>query len=204
MSLPLADLGASGWRLVYVVSLVWLLVAGRPAAPPAGDAALRGTPAPRDRDRRRRTGARRPPAVRRSSPSVGVRRQPVRRAGVVLPEPLPRRRARVQRRRHRAVHARHRDAGVARADRSAAASPTRAAGGAILAVALPLATALLVASFSSSGSAMWVAAFFGGLLGGLRLPGVRGVPHRAVPHRHAAARPAASSPRRRWSAAASG
>ncbi len=44
-------------------------------------------------------------------------RQPLRRSGVVLPEPLPRRRARLHGRRNRFVHAVHRDAGVVRVDR---------------------------------------------------------------------------------------
>ena len=92
-------------------------------AAPARDAPLRT--APRDR------AATRPPPVH-DHLRRGDQRQPVRRPGVVLPEPLPRRRARLHRRRHRPVHAVHRDAGIARADRRRPARrhgrPSRRAG----------------------------------------------------------------------------
>ena len=40
VSLPLADLGTGGWRLVYVVTLIWLLVAVSSGATAAGDGAF--------------------------------------------------------------------------------------------------------------------------------------------------------------------
>ena len=87
MALPLADLGAWGWRLVYVVPLVVPGGRRRHAPPPAREPPLRGAA---------RVGARRwPPPALRAPRRLGAAGQPVRRAGLVLPEPLPEGRARL-------------------------------------------------------------------------------------------------------------
>ena len=93
IALPLADVGASGWRLVYVVSLVWCLVAldlARRLPETGGSTAAHITKA-----------THRPPINRRRLgllAAVAFMRQHLRRAGEFLPEPLPHRRAGVQRR----------------------------------------------------------------------------------------------------------
>ena len=116
IALRLADVGSEGWRLIYLLSAIWFIAAwdlqrGLPETPP-----LRGPPGDRGADR----GGRGPPPAPRSAGAGVPRRrvrQPVRRPGLVLPEPLPRRRPRLLRRRHRPVRHLHRDAGRHRADR---------------------------------------------------------------------------------------
>ena len=61
VALRLADLGTDGWRLIYLLSLIWLLPAYQPDPPAAGDASFPA--APHDRP------APRSPSVRRSSRS---------------------------------------------------------------------------------------------------------------------------------------
>ncbi len=107
ITLPLADIGESSWRFIYVVALVWLVVAvdiarrlpettrfTRPhkVAPPLDPAALRDA-----RPRRHR-------------------RQLLRRPGELLPEQLPGGRTRLLGRPDRVVHALDRDAGRHRLD----------------------------------------------------------------------------------------
>ena len=119
MALPLADLGESGWRYVYLVTLVWLVV--------AVDIARRLPET---------TRFQRPHAIAPQLDRQAVRharrrrrvRQLLRRAGELLPEQLPEGHPRLRRRTDRAVHARHRHARRRSVWWSAAASPTCAAG----------------------------------------------------------------------------
>ena len=86
IALPLADLSAGAWRLVYLVALIWLRRGGRHRPPAPRDPALRA-PA-------RRRAADRPPPVRRAR-RRGPAGQPVRRPGEPVPERLPQGRARL-------------------------------------------------------------------------------------------------------------
>ena len=86
MALPLADISAGSWRLVYLVALVWLVVAVDIARRLPGDPALRA-PA-------RRRPADRPPPLRRPRRRRPAR-QPVRRPGQPVPERLPQGRPRL-------------------------------------------------------------------------------------------------------------
>ena len=118
MALPLADLGPGAWRLVYVVSLVWLVAAVDIARrlPETRRFERPHVVAPR-LDRRRFAVI----------ATVALLDQPVRGPGEPVPERLPGGRARLLGDDDRHLHDRHRDAGRARARRSAGASPTSAA-----------------------------------------------------------------------------
>ena len=84
-SLPLADLGVGGWRLVFVVPLLGLAPrAGREQAA-AGEPALRGATR-----RRRLRGA---PRTLLAPCDLGDVAEPVRRPGLGVPEPVPEERA---------------------------------------------------------------------------------------------------------------
>ena len=89
MALPLADIGESAWRFIYVVTLIWLVV--------AVDIARRLPETTRfavhTRSHRRSTGA-----GSARSHSWRCLRQLLRRTGELLPEQLPRRDARLLRR----------------------------------------------------------------------------------------------------------
>jgi len=163
MSLPLADLGEGGWRLVYVVSLVWLLVAldltRRLRETPRFDH-LVATPGPRAHVRRRRFFTIAAVAV-----SANL---------FVAPASFFQNRYLDDVRGYSA-------SGIALFTLSTAtpASLGFVVGGRladmtgrrrVLALALPLATALLVTSFSIGGPMMWVSAACGGFCGGIAYP----------------------------------
>lgn len=169
MSLPLADLGDGGWRLVYVVSLLWLLV--------AADLARRLPETPRFEALRARrvsegAAAGRPHVVRRRFLMI---------AAVGLAANLFVAPASFFQNRYLDDVRGYSGAGIALFTLSTAtpASIGLILGGRfadtagrrrILAIALPVSTALLVTSFSTSGSVMWTTAFLGGLLGGFSYP----------------------------------
>ena len=77
IALPLADVGPSGWRLVYLVSLVWCLVALDLAR-----AAARDAPVPAAHITRTSHGRRSTAGGWRLLAAVAVRRQPLHRPGV--------------------------------------------------------------------------------------------------------------------------
>ncbi len=107
IALPLADLGESSWRYIYVVTLVWLVVAVDIARrlPETTRFARPHTIAPPHR----------PPALRNAR-DRGHRGQLLRRPGERLPEQLPGGRSRFLRDADRVVHALDRDAGRYRLD----------------------------------------------------------------------------------------
>ena len=168
-------LGRASWRLVYVVALVWLVV--------AVDIARRLP----ETERFERPHVVAPPLDRRRfAVLAGGRpaRQPLRRPGQPLPERLPRGRARLL--------------GRARSPSFTLATATPAGIGLIvggriadirgrrrvIAVALPLATALVVRRPTPSAARRCgCRRSLAGVLGGDRLPGARRLPHRAVPDR---------------------
>ena len=90
MALPLADISASSWRLVYLISLVWLRRRRRHRPPAAGDASI-PTPACH-------RPATRPAPVRRARLGRHAG-EPLRGAGQPVPERLPRGRPRASPRR---------------------------------------------------------------------------------------------------------
>ena len=169
ISLPLADLGTRGWRLVYVVALVWLLV--------ALDLTRRLT----ETDRFRRAHAARHDV-----------------SGAVVPVALPWRRlaiiatvafsanlfvASASYFQNRYLHnvRGYSGAGIAAFTLTTAtpASLGFVIGGRIadttgrrrlLATTMPIATTMLVLSFCVGGPLMWLSAFLAGLLGGISYP----------------------------------
>jgi MFS family permease len=164
MSLPLADLGPAGWRLVYVVSLVWLVVAldltRRLRETPRFEAMHASVHLPKVHLRRRRFF---------TIASVAV-------FANLFVAP-----ASFFQNRYLADIRGYSGGGIAL---FTVATATPAAlgfvlGGRIadtvgrrrvLAIALPLATALLVASFNVWGRPMWLCAGFGGFSGGVAYP----------------------------------
>jgi len=169
ISLPLADLGTRGWRLVYVVALVWLLVA------------LDLTRRLAETDRFRRAHAARHDV-----------------SGAVVPVALPWRRlaiiatvafsanlfvASASYFQNRYLHnvRGYSGAGIAAFTLTTAtpASLGFVIGGRIadttgrrrlLATTMPIATTMLVLSFCVGGPLMWLSAFLAGLLGGISYP----------------------------------
>jgi len=168
-SLPLADLGEGGWRLVYVVSLVWLLV--------ALDLTRRLPETPRFERLQERRAA---------GPSAAARAHVRRRrfaaiAGVGLAANLFVAPASYFQNRYLDDVRGYTGAGIAMFTLATAtpASLGLVIGGRladtngrrrVLALALPASTALLVVSFFVAGRWMWAAAFLGGLLGGTAYP----------------------------------
>jgi MFS family permease len=163
MSLPLADLGTAGWRLVYVVALLWLLVAldltRRLQETPRFDRMVH-TPAARAHVRRRRFAILATVAV-----SANL---------FVAPASFFQNRYLDDIRGYSAL-------GITLFTLSTAtpASLGFVVGGRladmtgrrrVLAVALPIGTALIVTSFAIGGPLMWVAAAFGGFCGGIAYP----------------------------------
>ena len=121
MALPLADISASSWRLVYLVALVWLVVAVDIARRLARDEALRA-PA-------RHRAAPRPPPVRRAGGGRPAD-EPLRRPGQPVPERLPGGHPGLLGHDDRHLHAGHGDAGRDRPDpRRAGRRPQADAGG---------------------------------------------------------------------------
>ena len=108
MALPLADIGESSWRLVYLVTLIWLVVAVDISRRLPETVPLRAAA-------RRRAAARSAP-LRHAGDGRRLR-QLLRGPGELLPEPLPPRGPRLRRRDDRAVHAHHRHPGRARPGR---------------------------------------------------------------------------------------
>jgi MFS family permease len=168
-SLPLADLGPAGWRLVYVVSLVWLLV--------ALDLTRRLPETPRFEALQER----------RAAGSSTAARAHVRRgrflaiAAVGLAANLFVAPASYFQNRYLDDVRGYTGAGIALFTIATAtpASIGLVIGGRladtagrrrVLALALPASTALLVVSFFVPGRWMWASAFFGGLLGGTAYP----------------------------------
>jgi len=160
MALPLADLGESAWRLVYLVTLVWLVVAV---------------------DISRRL----PETIRFTRPHVVAPPLDRRRLGIlvavavsvnffVAPASF------FQNRYLREV--RGFDAGMISIFTLTTATPAAlglVVGGRLadmrgrrrlIAVALPVATSLILASFAVGGAPMWLSAFGGGFIGGIAYP----------------------------------
>jgi MFS family permease len=168
-SLPLADLGRGGWRLVYVVSLVWLLV--------AADLTRRLPETPRF-EALREVRAHRLSAAGHAHVR---RRRFVMIAGVGLAANLFVAPASYFQNRYLDDVRGYSGAGIALFTIATAtpASVGLVLGGRLadtrgrrrlLGTALPASTALLICSFFLSGGWMWTAAFFGGLLGGVAYP----------------------------------
>jgi MFS family permease len=164
MSLPLADLGRNGWRLVYVVALLWLVV--------AADLTRRLRETPRF-DALRRDGA--------ASAARVQRRRFVALAAVAVFANVFVAAASFFQNRYLDDVRHYSGAGIALFTVSTAtpASLGFVVGGRIadstgrrrvLALALPSGTALLVTSFVVHGAPMWWAAGFGGFLGGVGYP----------------------------------
>ena len=171
MSLPLADLGAGGWRLVYVISLVWLLI--------ALDLTRRLTETPRFNAL---AEARRSASVAHPLAPVHIRRRRfIAIASVsifanlfVAPASF------FQNRYLRDI--RGYDGTSLALFTICTATPASlgfVVGGRVadmvgrrrvLSIALPIGTGMLVASFTVSGSLMWVAAGLGGFFGGIAYP----------------------------------
>ena len=121
IALRLADLGARGWRLLYVIPLAGPADRRRGGPPPAREPALRGPP------RRGRHGRPRPAPA--AAGRLGRPGQPVRGAPVAVRQPVPARRAGLQRRSHRAACRSRSARPPPSASWSAGASPTCGAGG---------------------------------------------------------------------------
>ena len=159
-ALPLADVSASSWRLVYVVALIWLVVAidiarrlpethrfERPhvVAPPH-------RPAP-PRDRRRDRAA----------------RQPVHRAGEPVPERLPQGRAGFSATMiaiFTLVTATPAFIGLVVGGRVADMRGRRR----IIAVTVPIGAAFVVVSYSVGGPPMWLSVFLAATIGAIAFP----------------------------------
>ena len=107
MALPLADISASSWRLVYVVALVWLVV--------AVDIARRLPETKRFERPHVIAPPPRPPPLRRPG-GGGPADEPLRRPGQPVPERLPGGHPRVLGHDDRHLHAGHGDAGRHRPD----------------------------------------------------------------------------------------
>ena len=160
IALPLADIGTSGWRYIYVVTLVWLLVAVSIA---------RRLPRP---------ALRRPPRrrARRSSAGASPRSPLV----AVLANMFVAPASFFQNRYLEDV--RGYSAALIALFTLATATPAGIGlivGGRLadvrgrrrlLAVALPLATALIVVSFAVGGAPMWLARSLGGFVGAIAYP----------------------------------
>lgn len=164
MALPLADAGAGGWRLVYLVSLVWLLA--------ALSVSRRLTETERfthvvetSRVRRARVDRRRFAVIGAVAFTANLFVAPASyfqnrylddvrgysAAGITL---------------FTIATATPASLGFVLGGRVADTTGRRR----VLALALPLATAALVVSFSIGGWVMWVSAFTGGLVGGIAYP----------------------------------
>lgn len=163
-SLPLADLGTQGWRLVYVVALVWLLI--------AVDLTRRLTETHRFTQARSTRRMRPRRLDRRRLAIIGV----VAFSANIFVAPA----SYFQNRYLDDVRG-YSGAGIAAFTLITAtpASLGLVLGGrvadttgrrVVLTTALPAATALLVLSFTVGGWPMWLAAFTGGLLAGLAYP----------------------------------
>lgn len=163
-SLPLADLGEQGWRLVYVMALVWLIV--------AADLTRRLTETHRFTRARDSARMRRLPLDRRRLATIGV----VAFSANIFVAP-----ASYFQNRYLDDVRDYSAAGIAAFTlvTGTPASLGLVLGGRIadtsgrrivLTTALPAATALLALSFTVGGWPMWLAAFSGGLLAGLAYP----------------------------------
>jgi MFS family permease len=164
MALPLADLGEQGWRLVYVVSLVWLIV--------AVDVSRRLTETPRFEHVVETHQLGRTHVDRRRFAII---------ASVAFIANLFIAPASYFQNRYLDDVRGYSGAGIALFTLTTAtpASIGFVLGGRladirgrrrVLALSLPLATAMLVISFMVGGWPMWVAAFFAGLIGGIAYP----------------------------------
>jgi MFS family permease len=159
-ALPLADLGESAWRLVYLVSLIWLVV--------AADIARRLP----ETARFERPHVVAPPVDRRRMITLAI--VAISANFFVAPASF------FQNRYLREV--RGFDAGTIAAFTLTTATPAGIGliiGGRIadvrgrrrlIAVAVPIATLLVLGSFVVDGAPMWFAAFGGGFVGGVALP----------------------------------
>ena len=103
VALPLADLGIRGWRLVYVVPLLGLLLV------PGVEPQARGEPPLRSTPRRRELLGPRGPLL--AAGRVRDAAEPLRRAGLRVPEPIPEERAWLLGESHLAAHPGHEHAG---------------------------------------------------------------------------------------------
>ena len=173
MALPLADISASSWRLVYLVSLVWLVV--------AVDIARR-LPETRRFER--------PHVI---APPLDRRRFAVLASVALLANLFVAPASLFQNGYLKDVRgfsattiaiftigtATPAGIGLILGGRIADVSGRKR----LIAVGLPLATALIVLSYSVGGPVMWLSVFLAGMLGGAHLPGARRLPHRAVPDR---------------------
>lgn len=160
MALPLADLGDSGWRLVYVVTLIWLVVAVD---------ITRRLPETRRFERHHQV-----------NPHFDRRRFAVLAAIAVFANFFVAPAAFFQNSYLRDI--RGFDASTIAVFTLVTATPAGlglVVGGRLadvrgrrilIAVSLPLATALIVGSYAIGGPPMWVAAFGGGFLGGIAYP----------------------------------
>jgi MFS family permease len=160
MSLPLADLGAGGWRLVYLVTLVWLAV--------AVDIARRLPETIRFQ---------RPHVV---APALDYRRFAILAGVAICANLFVAPASFFQNSYLRDV--RNYDAGEIALFTLVTATPAGVGliiGGRIadvrgrrlvIAIAVPIATALVVSSFVVEGAPMWLSAFGGGFVGGVALP----------------------------------
>ena len=169
MSLPLADLGPSGWRLVYLVSLVWLVVAWDLARRLTETARFDALATARETSRvpLRPVHVRRRRFIAISSVSVFANL-------FVAPASF------FQNRYLRDIRD-YSGSGIALFTVCTAtpASLGFVVGGKVadlagrrlvLAVALPVSTFLLVGSFAVGGPWMWITAGFGGFFGGVAYP----------------------------------
>jgi len=168
MALPLADVGSGGWRLVYLASLLWL--------PVAVDLARRMTETPRFEslhEELARPGGHAHVTLRRRRFAII--------ASVAFAANLFVAPASYFQNRYLDDVRGYSAAGIALFTLATAtpASIGFVLGGKIadtagrrrvLAVGLPLATSSIVASFHVGGWAMWLAAFLGGLFGGVAYP----------------------------------
>ncbi len=160
MALPLADLGASGWRYVYLVTLVWLVV--------AVDIARRLPETKRFE---------RPHAI---APKLDRRRFATLAAVAVCANFFVAPASFFQNSYLRDV--RDYDAGSIALFTLVTATPAGIGlviGGRVadvrgrrrvIAIALPIATLLVLGSFTIDGAPMWLSAFGGGFVGGIALP----------------------------------
>jgi MFS family permease len=160
MALPLADLGDNGWRLVYMVTLIWLVV--------ALDIARRLPETERFE---------RPHVV---APPLDMRRFAVLATVAICANFFVAPASFFQNRYLREV--RGFDAGAISLFTLTTATPAGIGlviGGRLadvrgrrrlIAITVPVATALVLASFVVDGPQMWIAAFAGGFIGGIALP----------------------------------
>ena len=161
VALRLADLGTDGWRLIYLLSLVWLLPAYHLDPPAAGDAsfpaaphdrAAARSPAVRDHLRRRdlaRTCSSRPASFFQNRYLDDVRGYTG--GGIAL---------------FTLCTATPASLGLIVGGRIAEVVGRRV----VLVICMPMSTLLLVGTFSYGGSTMWLLALLGGLLAGAAYP----------------------------------